>query len=76
MKTGRGGLVWQCTPPLFDRWEGSPVQADDDSDNTAPPSIARKTAPSARRRLRLQEAAALTLLGVIMAGAWVVTLSG
>jgi hypothetical protein len=52
------------------------VQADDDSDNTAPRSTARKTARSARRRLRLQEAAALTLLGLIMAGAWVVTLSG
>jgi hypothetical protein len=52
------------------------VQSYDDRDKTAPRSTARKTAPSARRRLRLQEAAALTLLGVIMAGAWVVTLSG
>jgi hypothetical protein len=52
------------------------VQADDDSNNTAPRSTVRKTARSARRRRRLQEAVALTLLGVIMAGAWITALTG
>ena len=52
------------------------MQSDDERNTTAPRAATPNPPASARRGLRLQVAVVLTLLCVIMAGAWITALSG